>query len=160
MYDPHCVWGDFCMTQLRSGNGICFVWSQLVGEKASYGCMGKLNKSVLGVTELRGLWSFSTIPMTIVVQSAHAAVTGFWRWLLHSYWTGNLTEQPTWLRRDFHIWVKNVENSQKYYWKFSLNIRCTHEVCTQTYSWGASAPLLWTCGGPTAVHGSIWMHAG
>ena len=21
------------------------------------------------------------------------------------------------------------------------NIRCTHEVCTQTYSWGASAPL-------------------
>ena len=22
-----------------------------------------------------------------------------------------------------------------------LNIRCTHEVCTQTYSWGASAPL-------------------
>ncbi len=23
----------------------------------------------------------------------------------------------------------------------SRNIRCTHEVCTQTYSWGASAPL-------------------
>ncbi len=25
---------------------------------------------------------------------------------------------------------------------FAINIRCTHEVCTQTYSWGASAPLL------------------
>ncbi len=22
-----------------------------------------------------------------------------------------------------------------------VNIRCTHEVCKQTYSWGASAPL-------------------
>ncbi len=33
------------------------------------------------------------------------------------------------------------------------NIRCNHEVCTQTYSWGASARLLWTFAGPTTVHG-------
>ena len=38
------------------------------------------------------------------------------------------------------------------YAKFKENIRCTHEVCMQTYSWGASAPLLWTCGCSTAVH--------
>ncbi len=41
----------------------------------------------------------------------------------------------------------------------SRNIRCTHEVCTQTYSWGVSAPLLWTCEGPTSGHGSIWRYS-
>ncbi len=37
------------------------------------------------------------------------------------------------------------------------NIRCTHEVCPQTYSWGASAPLLCTFAGPTTVHGSSYV---
>ncbi len=29
-------------------------------------------------------------------------------------------------------------------YSYNLNIRCTHEVCAQTYSWGASALLLYT----------------
>ncbi len=29
------------------------------------------------------------------------------------------------------------------------NIRCTHEVCKQTHSWGASAPLPWNFRGST-----------
>ncbi len=39
-----------------------------------------------------------------------------------------------------------------------LNIRCTHEVCIQTYSWGASAPLLWTCMWKPYMYGSAWFY--
>ncbi len=68
------------------------------------------------------------------------------------------TDQPALLA----IMIKNIlmsilENLLEHKKK---NIRCTHEVCTQTYSWGGQCTLAANLWVPTAVHGSIWKHAG
>ena len=51
--------------------------------------------------------------------------------------------------------AKNLDVCGNRLFHLKKNIQCTHEVCSQTYSWGASVPLLWTSGGPTLVYGSI-----